>query len=163
VNVIADLGARIFEASYGADNLPENMVQYLATNFSTEQIRAEIEDPASTFFLVYGEGQAVGYARLLEGENPSCVGGTRPVQLVRIYVEQGIHGKGYGSALMNACLEAAESNGNHTIWLGVWEKNQNAIGFYEKWGFEKVGLKEFALGNDLQADHIMARSVELVA
>ena len=47
---------------------------------------------------------------------------------------------------MNACLETAESNGNRTIWLGVWERNELAIGFYEKWGFAKVGTKEFRLG-----------------
>ena len=36
------------------------------------------------------------------------------------------------------------------IWLGVWEKNLRAIRLYEKWGFKKVGTKEFILGSDLQ-------------
>ena len=38
---IADLGARTFEASFGMQNRPEDMEQYLASSFSTEQIESE--------------------------------------------------------------------------------------------------------------------------
>ncbi len=162
-SIIANLGARTFEASFGTQNRPEDMEQYLASSFSTEQIEAEIADPASTFLLAHEKGEAIGYAMLLDGKSPNSVNGSRPVELVRIYVEQEAIGRGYGSALMNACLETAESNGNRTIWLGVWERNEQAIGFYEKWGFAKVGVKEFVLGSDLQTDLIMERPVKLLA
>jgi ribosomal protein S18 acetylase RimI-like enzyme len=82
---------------------------------------------------------------------------------VRIYIEEEIIGKGYGSALMDFCLEEAKKNGYRTIWLGVWEKNLRAIRFYRMWRFTKVGTKEFVLGSDLQNDHIMARPVEMIA
>jgi len=162
-SIIADLGARTFEASFGEDNRPEDMEQYLVSSFSTEQIEADIADPASTFLLAHEEGEAIGYAMLREGKVPAPVNGPRPVELVRIYVEQEAIGKGYGSALMNASLETAGSNGNRMIWLGVWERNEQAIGFYEKWGFVKVGVKEFVLGSDLQTDLIMERAVKLPA
>lgn len=145
-SVIADLGARTFEASYGADNRPEDMEQYLASSFSTKQIEAEISDPASTFLLALEEGEAIGYARLRDGESPPSVNGPRPVELVRIYVEHEAIGKGYGSALMAACLETAASNGHQTIWLGVWVRNEQAIGFYEKCGFAKAGTRNSSWG-----------------
>ena len=100
---------------------------------------------------------------LREGKAPVAVTGTEPVELVRIYVENDIIGAGYGAALMNACLEEAKKNGHRTIWLGVWEKNLRAIRFYRRWGFTKVGTKEFLLGSDLQNDHIMARPVDMAA
>ena len=162
-STIADLGARTFEASFGTQNRPEDMEQYLASSFSTEHIEAEIVDPASTFLLAYLGGEAIGYAMLRDGKSPTSVSGPRPVELVRIYVEREVMGKGYGSVLMNACLETAESNGNQTIWLGVWERNEQAIGFYEKWGFAKVGIKEFILGSDLQTDLVMERPVKSAA
>ncbi len=158
---IADLGARTFEASFGMQNRPEDMEQYLASSFSTEQIESEIADPASTFLLAHEKSEAIGYAMLRDGKSPTSVNGPKPVELVRIYVEQEAIGRGYGSALMNSCLETAESNGNRTVWLGVWERNEQAIGFYEKWGFAKVGVREFVLGSDLQTDLIMERPVEL--
>ncbi len=132
-------------------------------NLATEQIEAELADPASTFLLAHEEGEAIGYAMLRDGKSPIPVNGPRPVELVRINVEREAIGKGYGLALMNACLVTAEGNGNRTIWLGVWERNEQAIGFFEKWGFAKVGVKEFVLGSDLQTDLIMERPVEFAA
>jgi ribosomal protein S18 acetylase RimI-like enzyme len=162
-SLIANIGARTFEASFRADNRLEDMERYLSLSFSKAHIAAQLADPSSIFLLAYEECKAVGYVMLRASKKPISVTGTKPVELVRFYVEEEIIGKGYGSALMNSCLEEAKKNGYRTIWLGVWEKNLRAIGFYEKWGFTKVGTKSFVLGSDLQNDHIMARPVEMVA
>jgi ribosomal protein S18 acetylase RimI-like enzyme len=60
---------------------------------------------------------------------------------------------------MQACLTEAESAGCDLIWLGVWEHNPRAIGFYRKWGFRQVGAQRFQLGAELQTDLVMARQV----
>lgn len=161
--LIADLGHRTFKASFGADNRPEDMEQYLSLNFSKAHIEEQLSDPASIFLLAHKNARAVGYAMLYTGDTPESIPGTKPVELVRFYIEAEIIGKGYGSALMQLCLETAQKNGHRTIWLGVWEKNLRAIRFYEKLGFRKVGTKEFILGSDLQKDHIFARPVEMEA
>ena len=144
-SLIANIGARTFESSFGADNRLEDMERYLSLNFSKAHIEAEMDDPSSVFLLACENGQAVGYAMLRVSKKPASVIGTRPVELVRIYIEANIIGTGYGTALMNTCLEEAKKNGHRTIWLGVWEKNLRAIRFYEKWGFKKIGTKEFVL------------------
>jgi ribosomal protein S18 acetylase RimI-like enzyme len=159
--LIATLGARTFKASFGADNRQVDMQQYLSFSFSKTNIEAQLSDPSSIYFLAYEDSKAIGYLMLRVNKKPTCVKGTKPVELVRLYVEEELIGKGYGSALMNSCLEEVKTNGHRTIWLGVWEKNHRAIRFYEKWGFTKVGTKEFVLGSDLQNDHIMARSLEV--
>jgi len=41
------------------------------------------------------------------------------------------------------------------IWLGVWEKNQKAIDFYEKNGFVPFDKHIFVLGDDKQTDIMM--------
>jgi ribosomal protein S18 acetylase RimI-like enzyme len=162
-SLIADIGAITFEASFGADNRLEDMKQYLSLSFSKAHIEAQLADPSSIFLLAYEDCKVVGYVMLRVSKKPISVIGTKPVELVRLYIEEEIIGKGYGSALMNFCLKEAKKNGHRTIWLGVWEKNLRAIRFYEKWGFAKVGIKKFVLGSDLQNDHIMARPVEMVA
>lgn len=162
-SLIADIGARTFEVSFRTDNRMKDMEQYLSLSFSKTHIEAQLADPSSVFLLAYEDSKAVGYAMLRASKKPNSVNGTKAVELVRIYVEKEIIGKGYGSALMDFCLEEAKKNGYHTIWLGVWEKNLRAIRFYGTWGFTKVGTKEFVLGSDLQTDHIMARPVEMVA
>lgn len=162
-SLIADIGARTFEASFGADNRLVDMKQYLSLNFSKTHIEAQIAEPSSVFLLAYEDCKVIGYAMLRVSKKPISVIGTKPVELARIYFEAEIIEKGYGSTLMNTCLEEAQKNGHRTIWLGVWEKNLRAIRFYEKWEFTKVGTKEFVLGSDLQNDHIMERPVDVVA
>ena len=161
-SLIADIGAITFEASFGANNRLEDMEQYLSLSFSKAHIEAQLAEPSTIFLLAYEDCKAVGYVMLRVSKKPMPVIGPKPVELVRLYIEEEIIGKGYGSALMNSCLKEAKKNGRRTIWLGVWEKNLRAIRFYEKWGYTKLGTKEFVLGSDLQNDHIMARPVEMV-
>jgi len=161
--IIADMGARTFEAAFGADNRPEDMQQYLSLNFSPARIKEQLSDPATTFLLACENERPVGYCLLRAGKNQVAKLGPGAVELVRFYVEPETIGRGYGSALMRACLEEALKNGHRTIWLGVWEKNQRAIRFYRKWGFTKVGTQEFVLGSDLQHDYVLARSTDTIA
>ena len=41
------------------------------------------------------------------------------------------------------------------MWLGVWERNERAKGFYRKCGFLDVGSQPFILGEDHQTDLVM--------
>jgi len=45
------------------------------------------------------------------------------------------------------------------MWLQVWERNERAIGFYEKWGFKGVGVRSKELGNSTGKDLVMAREI----
>jgi len=63
----------------------------------------------------------------------------------------------YSLKIFSACLNVAIELGCETIWFGVWERNKRAILFYERWEFETVGARQFALGPELQNDLVMAR------
>jgi diamine N-acetyltransferase len=158
-NLLAEAGRRLFEAAFAKDNRAEDMQTYLAEAFSPEIQAAELADPASVTLIVNIEGNFAGYARLKEGRPGLEIDGFRPVELVRIYAEREYIGRGIGSALMQASLEECARKGWDTIWLGVWEKNPRAIRFYEKWGFSVAGQQIFKLGEDLQTDLVMQRSV----
>ncbi len=41
----------------------------------------------------------------------------------------------------------------------MWEKNQRAIDFYHKWGFENFGEQIFLLGTDLQTYLLMKKEL----
>ncbi len=49
--------------------------------------------------------------------------------------------------------------GGTGLWLGVWQKNERAIGFYRRWKFETVGTQFFPMGPDLQEDWVMLREL----
>ena len=161
---LAALAARLFAETFAADNRPEDMAAYLTSAFGVRQQAAELADPANRVWLAEAAGgSAVGYAQLRLGSAPESgigVGGRRPAELARLYVDGRWHGAGIARALMDACVDAARAAGADALWLGVWERNGRAIAFYEKCGFAQVGTQTFQLGSDTQTDHVMAKALD---
>ena len=151
------IGLETFSDTFSRDNTPEDIAIYLAAAFSRDIQAAELAAPRSWFLIAETEGEPAGYARLVAGAAPQQVTGTNPIEIVRLYSRAAWIGRGVGAALMRACLETATDLGCDTVWLGVWERNQRAIAFYERWGFRKVGSHPFMLGHDAQTDWLMQR------
>jgi len=161
--LLAGIGRTMFHETFAAGNSPEDMAAYLDASFSPAKQAAELAEPGSLFLIAELDGEVAGYARLKEGPAPAEVAGSRPIELVRIYAGRAWQGRGVGAALMQACLDEAGRRGCDAIWLGVWEQNPRALAFYRKWGFIEVGTQTFKLGDDLQTDLLMRRSVDISA
>jgi ribosomal protein S18 acetylase RimI-like enzyme len=152
---LADLGARTFRDAFEADNTPEDMALYLASSYGPDLQSAELRNPGIVTLLAESETRLAGYSQLREGPAPDCVGGPRPIELWRFYVERASQGRGVAQMLMAATIDAAVARGVGTVWLSVWERNHRAQAFYRKCGFEDRGEKAFILGTDRQTDRVM--------
>jgi diamine N-acetyltransferase len=164
---LADLGRRTFVAAFGPDNDPADIQRYVDEAFSEARVAEQLTDPDSTFLVLEptdGVGAPpatagpIGYAHLRAGTD-DAVQGERPVELVRLYVDPHLTGAGHGGLLLRAAMDVARARGHDVLWLGVWEHNLGARRFYERWGFEEVGSWAFVLGEDVQTDVIVARSL----
>lgn len=160
-DALAELAARTFHDAFAEENTPEDMASHIARNFAADRIRREIADPGIVVLLASTASRQplTGYAKLVFGSTHGSVRGVAPVELERLYVDLGQHRRGVGSALMRACFDEARRQKCRTIWLGVWERNEKAIAFYERWGFEQVGSHVFRLGSDDQTDLVLARDL----
>jgi ribosomal protein S18 acetylase RimI-like enzyme len=158
---LAAFAATAFADTFGAQNRPEDMAVYVAEAFGEPLQRAELTDPRCTVFLAERDGEIVGYAMLREGPPPACIHDASAIEIARLYAGQRWIGAGIGALLMQRCLVEAAARGRRTIWLGVWERNVRAIGFYQRWHFTVVGSQPFQLGGDQQNDRVMARRVAL--
>lgn len=155
--LLARLGARLFEQTFGKANDPADMAAYLNAAFSVEHEADILTDPLRKAWIAEDAGRAsIGYAVLRRGSTADGVVAARPAEVQRIYSEQAWHGRGVGDALMRACADQARAWHSDVLWLGVWEENPRAIAFYEKKGFRKVGRQTFLLGDDVQHDFVMA-------
>jgi ribosomal protein S18 acetylase RimI-like enzyme len=156
---LAALAARTFSDAFERHNSPEDMALYLATNYSPARQTADLRDEGIVTLVADAGDALAGYAQLRQGTAPDCVIGPSPIELWRFYVERTWHGRGLARELMASSLEAAAERGAGTIWLAVWERNDRALAFYRKCGFEVMGDKDFLLGTDRQTDRVMARGV----
>jgi len=157
--MIADMSRRTFYETFAHQNTPEDIALYMDKQFTRESLMAEVGTPGNTFLVAWLDEQPVGYVRLLEHAPPSEIGEGTGIEIVRLYAEQSVIGKGIGRALMQSSIDLAREKGLQWIWLGVWEHNHRAIAFYTKWGFEKFGDHPFILGMDKQTDWWMKRKL----
>jgi ribosomal protein S18 acetylase RimI-like enzyme len=157
--LIADISRRTFYDSFAHRNTEENMRLFMDHQFTREKQIAEVGAPGRTFLLAWLGDEPVGYASLRETDPPGELAGTRGIEIVQIYSEKKMIGKGVGRSLMQACLDLAREKGMDWVWLGVWEHNQRAIAFYEQWGFERFGEHVFLVGLDAQTDWWMRKKL----
>lgn len=158
--MVAELSRRTFYDTFAAQNSNEDMDKFMNEQFTQERLMEEVGAPSNIFIIAETGGEAGGYARMREFGAPEILGDLPSIEIARIYALQSMIGKGIGNALMKRCIEIAYEMGKRVIWLGVWEKNERAIGFYTKWGFEKFDEHDFVLGNDVQRDWLMKKVLE---
>jgi diamine N-acetyltransferase len=157
VLLIKNLSWQTFFDTFHKENAREDMELFLTSNFNENAVRAEIADTNNTFLIAYIKKDAVGYAKLSEGENPEGLNGAKALEISRLYSVKEKIGSGVGKTLMEKSFEVARKKNKDVIWLGVWEHNQRAIQFYRRFGFEKFGEHVFMLGNDKQNDWLMKK------
>ena len=133
------------------------MDKFMNESFSLQLLMAEVSDPINVFFTAFMDDELAGYAKLTESKNPPELEDANAIEIGRIYAAQKTIGQGLGKALMEHCIKLAAEKNKELIWLGVWERNQRAISFYQKFGFEKFGEHDFVLGNDVQTDWLMKK------
>lgn len=148
------LSYRTFYEAFEAQNTAENMKAYSDSAFTVEKIRKELSHPDSHFYFIYSTETLAGYLKVNINSAQSEPMGPDALEVERIYVLQKYHKQGLGKALLNYAHDIARQLNKNKIWLGVWEKNENAIGFYKKQGFKKSGSHSFFMGDDEQTDII---------
>jgi ribosomal protein S18 acetylase RimI-like enzyme len=158
--LLTGISLQSFCEAFEKDNNPDDFKTYVAEAFSEEQIIKDLKEPGSIFYIAYSNGEAVGYARLRNSaEVTDKFPGKKLIELHRLYSLGKYIGRGIGKALMNHCLKEAKHKGFDVIWLGVWEHNDHAQGFYKSFGFEKFSSHVFMVGNDPQTDYLLKKNL----
>lgn len=157
--LIADMSRKTFYETFVSQNTKENMDKFMNESFTKEALMKEVGEPGNIFLLAYDEKEPAGYVRMRENNNPPELGNRNSIEIARIYAATNAIGKGVGKTLMQKCIELAREKKKEVLWLGVWEKNNRAIDFYIKWGFEKFSTHIFMLGDDPQTDWLMKKEL----
>jgi diamine N-acetyltransferase len=159
LETLQKIGYETFDDTFRAWNKPENIDHYLAEAFHPERLFTELSNPDSHFFFLFVEDDLAGYIKVNVAPAQSDLNDPQSLEIERIYVRKSYKGKGLGTRLMDYALQLAVKMGKRYAWLGVWDRNSDAIAFYQKMGFTEVGRHPFMLGDDLQTDLIMRKEL----
>jgi ribosomal protein S18 acetylase RimI-like enzyme len=160
LETLRNIAWQTYDDTFRHLNDPANMDAYLASAFTREKLQAELGNPHSTFFFLLSEGAVAGYLKVNDAAAQTDLHDPQSLELERIYVKRDFQGLGLGKALLGKAMEVARERKRTFVWLGVWEKNGNAIAFYKKMGFSRIGTHDFYMGSERQTDLIMKKGVE---
>lgn len=148
-----------YHSTFSSMNTEANMKAYLEEAYHLDKLKKELQNEASFFYFIYQDNQLAGYLKLNESDAQTDIQDPSSLQLERIYVLSDFQGSGVGRCLMDQAIEVALKHGKSYVWLGVWEKNERALKFYEQNGFYPIGSHAFVMGNEVQRDYLLRKDL----
>ena len=155
IDQLQKIARQTFVETYASSNSEENMNVYLEEGFSTEKINSELMDENAEFYFAELNNHVIAYLKVNAGDGQTEIKKENSLEIERIYVLKEFQGKRIGQMLYDKAVEISKQKHVDFIWLGVWEKNPAAIGFYKKNGFVEFDKHVFKLGNEDQTDIMM--------
>lgn len=157
---LQEISYETFDETFKHQNSPENMNAYLEKALNLKQLEKELANLSSQFYFMYFNNEVAGYVKVNTNDAQSEEMGDESLEIERIYIKSTFQKHGLGKHLLNRAIEIAIEHNKKKIWLGVWEKNENAIAFYKKMGFVQVGAHSFYMGDEEQIDFIMTKTLK---
>ncbi|PSR80881.1 acyl-CoA N-acyltransferase [Coniella lustricola] len=184
---IAALGAAVFTTTFKDSGCTDEQLRaFLDEAYTVDAIRATLEDPGLITFVAVDRDMpdndndkdnnnnnnivtpppilAFLLLNTTSSPNEPAIANARspntypsPVEVQRLYVALGNHGRGIGKQLMRYAEAFAVERGYVTCWLGVWERNFVAQRLYAGLGYVRIGEHVFDVGGDAQTDWILAK------
>lgn len=136
--ILALLARISFEQAFGCVWDKDVLKNYLSKTFCVQKMKQSIEKENNIFWIAFADELPVGYAKLKKYSPYEKLHDPRPAQLQKIYLLTDFTRIGIGEKMQDALFNEVALNGIETLWLAVWDKNDKAVQFYERHGFEKT-------------------------
>ncbi|AMR33134.1 hypothetical protein A0256_17780 [Mucilaginibacter sp. PAMC 26640] len=156
---LLELSRVTFFDAFAHLNKAADMEIFAANAFTLPSFEKQLSNPNSHFYYALVNGEIAGYIKLNYNTAQTEFKDPDALEIERLYVLQAYQGQQIGKQLIDFAIKKAMENKFSYIWLGVWEHNPGAIRFYESQGFAVTGSHPFMLGNDLQTDLLMRKSL----
>ncbi|MFS4455252.1 GNAT family N-acetyltransferase [Maribacter sp. 2304DJ31-5] len=152
---LTKIAKRTFRAAFEQGNDPKDFKIYMDGAFTKNKMTTELINPDTYFYFVYKDRKLIGYFKLNQNLAQTDLKLPESMELERLYILVEFQDAGLGTIILHKVKEMAYKKDKDFLWLGVWEKNKDAIRFYIKNGFVKFGTHPYFIGTDEQTDWLM--------
>jgi len=162
IPLLAEIGRQTFYDAFKENNSSqENFEKYLAEAFNHTQITADYQTDTVLFLLAENEkGEALAYAKLRwDKRRNDLMPNSNYIEIERIYVLKKYWSMGIGKWMMNEVFDLSRERAYECVCLAVYEHNIDAIRFYERLGFQNIGIVIFELGDVVEHDILMVKTL----
>jgi len=124
-----------------ASFIPESDLKfYFNIHYTEEALLSMFDNPFTHGFVAEIDHQIAGYVRLFFNQDENRL------YVPSLYFLPEFQGKGMGRQLLGAAEEYTAEKGLDELWIGVMVKNDQALSFYRKVGFQFVREEPFTMG-----------------
>lgn len=157
-DALSVVGIATFLESYAGVIDGAGLVRHCGEKQSAQAYAAALAAPDQALWLAEaGPGRApVGYLHLTPPDLPLE---TRAddLEIKRIYVLAKLQRSGLGRLMLNSAALYAREHKARRLLLGVYKKNERALAFYDRVGFERIGERAFDVGGVTYQDWVLAK------
>ena len=158
--LLVSMARETFIDSYEHLNDPIHFWDYVDGALTEDTFQEEMETAGSAFYLAFYDGFPAGFCKVnVHRDNPLLPPEGPYIELERIYVQRLYKGMRIGHQLLARAIRTGLEAGCGYLWLGVWQKNFQAIAWYERQGLRRIGEKTFLMGSDEQHDWVMGMEI----
>ena len=131
---------------------------YIEKEFSIERLTSDINSKNEDYYFIEYENSSVGFIKIktkISSKIADC-------ELIKIYILPTYKGKGFGKFALLSIINKMKALNKKTLLLDVIDTNLNAITFYKKLGFKKVGkitLNEPFFKDELRGMDVMVLDI----
>jgi diamine N-acetyltransferase len=154
LSALAELAGVIWRQHYPGIISHAQIEYMLAKMYSLETLREEMRNQGIRFVRLLVEERFVGFASYGPAAEPGVM------KLHKCYLLPEMHGRGYGSLLLQDCEREVSKLGARRLFLAVNKHNTKAVAAYQRNGFcvtESV-ITDFGSGFVMD-DYLMAKDL----
>lgn len=135
----------------------DTMITFTSAEKTHSGIRADIASRGPGFQVAELDGQVVGFATYFAFRGGPGYARTKEHS---IQFTPDMRGKGLGRALMQRLVQAAITEGVHSLWAGVSSANMAGVDFHVRIGFTEIArLPEVGFKNNQWLDLILMQKI----
>ena len=143
--LLADLGKQTFIESHGSSAKQQDIDAYINEKYNYDFLQKDVNDSNNIYHIIYHDSQPTGYSKIILNSPSSNIELKNITKLEKIFLLKYFYNLKLGAGLFNHNTAISKRNEQSGIWLYVWIKNQRAINFYTKNGFEVIGNYDFKI------------------
>ena len=144
--------------AYAVDGVRREMATYITKRFSLEYVENAIKDSFCRFIVAYINENPIGVAEIIYN-NKCPIGMEEMPELSKLYVLERFYGKGIGFNLLKKVEKELYSKGFDKIFLEVFTENPEAILFYERQLYKKIGKVDFPMQDNTYENWVMTKTL----
>lgn len=141
-----------------ADLLPDAYIEAnVETFYATARLRNEIANPGEAGRWLVALADANRGDRAVVGAGRGTPPSDGACEVFNLYVRPDAQGRGVGATLLEAITERQRAAGGREQFVEVFAGHEGAIGFYERYGFERRAARPTDVVAGVDPDHRTVR------